>query len=143
MRNRLFALVTLFVAVALLVPAEASAQEEEFPTTVAASQGRGVVVSGREHAPGFRGKVQAAWEKQGNQRFIDIGGQKVGLAYAAGVEGTLKRVHVVTEGETDLTIVIGFYDKIATPEAVNVQETYECKRCGRVLVCSISPTCGE
>jgi hypothetical protein len=82
-------------------------------------------------------------EGRGNEQFLSVNGQTVGMAMTAGPEGRLRRVHVDAVEGSDVTVVIGFYDKIASQEAIETQETYECKRCGSVLVCSVRPTCEE
>jgi hypothetical protein len=78
-----------------------------------------------------------------NTQFLTVDGKTVGMAVSAGPEGKLNRVHVDAPADTDMTVVIAFYDKVASQAAIDTQETYECKRCGSVLVCSVRPTCEE
>ena len=50
------------------------------------------------------------------------------MALRAGPEGKLSRVHVDAAEGSDITVVIGFYDQIASTNAINVQETVETAR---------------
>lgn len=145
MRNRMLAVLAVFAAAALLTPAQASAQED-VPTTVTVGNGRTVTVGGQQHGANKKGKIPPGWTQRAdraNAQFLQVDGQTVGMALRAGPEGKLSRVHVDAAEGSDITVVIGFYDQIASTNAINVQETYECKKCGRVLVCSVAPTCGE
>jgi hypothetical protein len=145
MRNPLFLAFTALCAVALLMPERARAQEQ-VPTTVTVGQDRAVNVGGQAHGAGVKGSIPPGWtrrDSQPNAQFLNVDGQNIGMAMSAGPEGRLNRVHVDAPAGTDLTVVIGFYDKIASENAINTQETYECLKCGRVLVCSVKPQCGE
>ena len=145
MRNRLIVPLAILAAAALVLPAQASAQES-IPTTVTVGNGRSVQVGGQAHPAGKKGQIPPGWqvrEGHANKQFLTVDGQAVGMALSAGPEGKLSRVHIDASEGTDATVVIGFYDRIATEAAITTQETYECKRCRTVLVCSVSPTCGE
>ena len=145
MSNRLLLVLAVLVAGAFLLPGTASAQEA-VPATVTVGNGRTVQVGGQSHGAGRKGQIPPGWqlrEGQANAQFLDVNGQAIGMAVTAGPEGRLHRVHVDAPAGTDMTVVIGFYDRIATEAAITTQETYECKRCGSVLVCSVRPTCGE
>ena len=143
MRNRLFLAIAVLGAASLLTPEQASAQED-VPTTVTVGQGRSVNVGGNAHGAGKRGEIPPGWsvrEDRTNRQFLTVAGKTVGMVYNAGPEGKLDRVHVDASEGTDLTVVIAFYDKIASRPAIETPDTYECKRCGSVLVCSVSPSC--
>lgn len=145
MRNRLFLALTAVCAIALLLPEAASAQED-IPTTVTVGQGRSVKVGSGQHPALKKGRVPPGWTKRAdhpNAQFLEIDGESVGMAVSGGTEGKLHRVHVDAPAGSDLTVVIGFYDKIASQAAIDTQETYECKKCGRVLVCSVKPQCAD
>ena len=145
MRNRLVVAIAVLASAALLTPDQASAQED-VPTTVTVGEGRGVNVGGNAHVAGARGRVPPGWSvraDRANQQFLTVDGETVGMAVAAGPEGKLNRVHVDASAGTGLTVVIAFYDKIASQPALDTQETYECRRCGSVLVCSVRPSCEE
>jgi hypothetical protein len=145
MRNRMIAGLAVFAAAALLTPAQASAQEE-VPTTVTVGNGRTVKVGAQQYGANKTGRIPPGWTRRAdraNAQFLEVDDQVVGMALSAGPEGKLSRVHVAAAEGSDITVVIGFYDQIASADAINVQETYECKKCGRVLVCSVAPTCGE
>ena len=139
------------VALALTVlaaPREARAQDRpvDVPVTVTVGANRAVNVSGQAHPGGARGKVQAEWALSGavagNQELV-VNGVRVGMRALPTEEGRLSRVHVDTPDGTDLTLVIGFYDAIASPAAIGTPRTYECTRCGTTVVCSVRPTCQE
>ena len=145
MRNRLILAIAALTAAALMMPNGASAQQQ-VPTTVIVGQGRTLTVGSQQHGAGVHGEVPPGWEvREGrvNQQFLTVDGQTVGMAMTAGPEGRLSRVHVDAVEGSSLTVVIGFYDKISSREAIETQETYECMRCGSVLVCSVRPTCEE
>ncbi|MEJ2547219.1 MAG: hypothetical protein P8125_05315 [Gemmatimonadota bacterium] len=145
MRNPLFLAFTALCAVALLMPERARAQEQ-VPTTVTVGQNRAVNVGGQPQGAGTKGRIPAGWTRRDgrpNAQFLNVDGQNIGMAMSAGPEGQLNRVHVDAPAGTDLTVVIGFYDKIASENAISTQETYECLRCARVLVCSVKPQCAE
>lgn len=145
MRNRLILAIAALTAAALMMPNGASAQQQ-VPTTVIVGQGRTLTVGSQQHGSGVKGEVPPGWEvREGraNAQFLSVDGQTVGMAMTAGPEGRLNRVHVDAVEGSSLTVVIGFYDKISSREAIETQETYECKRCGSVLVCSVRPTCEE
>ena len=145
MRNRLVVAIAVLASAALLTPDQASAQED-VPTTVTVGEGRAVNVGGNAHAAGARGRVPPGWSvraDRANQQFLTVDGETVGMAVSAGPEGRLNRVHVDASAGTGLTVVIAFYDKIASQPAIDTPETYECRRCGSVLVCSVRPTCEE
>jgi len=145
MRNRLILATVAVTAAALLMPTGANAQQN-VPTTVTVGQGRSVNVGGQAHAAGKKGQVPPGWtvrEGRANKQFLTVDGQTVGMAMSAGPEGRLDRVHVDAVEGDELTVVVAFYDKIASQSALDTQETYECKRCGSVLVCSVNPTCEE
>ena len=145
MRSRLLIAIGVVAAAALLTPEVASAQQE-VPATVTVGQGRSVKVGDEEHGAGKRGEIPPGWSvraDRANQQFLTVDGKTVGMAYSAGPEGKLNRVHVDASEGTDLTVVIAFYDKIASRPAIETPDTYECKRCGSVLVCSVRPTCEE
>lgn len=145
MRNRLILAIAALTAAALMMPNGASAQQQ-VPTTVTVGQGRALTVGSQQHGAGVKGEVPPGWEvREGraNAQFLSVDGQTVGMAMSAGPEGRLNRVHADAVAGSDLTVVIGFYDKIGSRAAIETQETYECKRCGSVLVCSVHPTCEE
>ena len=145
MGNRLFALITILAAAMLLAPQQAAAQED-VPTTVTVGNGRSVSVGGQAHGAGKKGRIPPGWTQRAgaaNAQFLEVDGQSVGMALSAGPEGKLNRVHVDAAEGTDVTVVIGFYDQIASANAIATQETYECKKCQRVLVCSVNPQCGD
>ncbi len=145
MRNRLILAIAALTAAALMMPNGASAQQQ-VPTTVIVGQGRTLTVGSQQHGAGVHGEVPPGWEvREGraNAQFLSVDDQTVGMAMTAGPEGRLSRVHVDAVEGSSLTVVIGFYDKISSREAIETQETYECKRCGSVLVCSVRPTCEE
>ena len=145
MGNRLFALITILAAAMLLAPEQAAAQED-VPTTVTVGNGRSVKVGAETHGAGKKGRIPPGWtqrEGAGNAQFLEVDGQSVGMALSAGPEGKLTRVHVDAAEGSDITVVIGFYDQIASANAIATQETYECKKCQRVLVCSVNPQCGN
>ena len=145
MRNRLFLAIAVLGAASLLTPEQASAQQD-VPTTVTVGQGRSVNVGGNAHGAGERGRVPPGWSvraDRANAQFLAVDGETVGMAVTAGPEGKLNRVHVDAAPGSDMTVVIAFYDKIASQAAIDTQETYECKRCGSVLVCSVRPSCEE
>ena len=145
MRNRLLLAIAVLGAASLLTPELARAQQE-VPTTVTVGQGRNVKVGDNEHGAGKKGRIPPGWSvraDRANQQFLSVDNETVGMAVSAGPEGKLNRVHVDALAGTDLTVVIAFYDKIASQAAIDTQETYECKRCGSVLVCSVRPSCEE
>lgn len=145
MLNRLILSMAVLSAAALLIPHHASAQQS-IPTTVTVGQGRTVTVGGQDHAAGKKGQIPPGWQTRDGRpedRFLVVDGQTVGMATSAGPEGNLTRVHVDAPAGSDMTVVIGFYSQIASQRALDTQETYECKRCGSVLVCSVRPTCEE
>jgi hypothetical protein len=145
MRNRLFLAIAVLGAASLLTPEQASAQQD-VPTTVTVGQGRSVNVGGNAHEAGKKGRVPPGWSvraDRANTQFLAVDGQTIGMAVSAGPEGQLNRVHVDAAPGTDMTVVIAFYDKIASQAAIDTQETYACKRCGSVLVCSVKPSCEE
>jgi len=145
MPNRLLTLITVLAAAMLLSPQQATAQED-VPTTVTVGNGRSVKVGAQTHGAGKKGRIPPGWTQRAdaaNAQFLEVDGQSVGMALSAGPEGKLTRVHVDAAEGSDITVVIGFYDQIASTNAINTQETYECKKCDRVLVCSVRPQCGE
>jgi len=145
MLNRLFALITILGAAMLLAPQQAAAQDD-VPTTVTVGNGRSVTVGAQTYGAGKKGRIPPGWSRRegvANAQFLVVEGQSVGMALSAGPEGKLTRVHVDAAEGSDVTVVIGFYDQIASANAIATQETYECKKCQRVLVCSVSPQCGE
>ncbi|MGW8283853.1 MAG: hypothetical protein ACWGON_11190 [Gemmatimonadota bacterium] len=145
MLNRLIFSIAVLSAAALLIPNRASAQQS-VPTTVTVGQGRTVAVGGQSHAAGKKGQVPPGWQTRDgrpNDLFLVVDGHTVGMATSAGPEGNLSRVHVDAPAGSDMTVVIGFYTQIASQTAIDTQETYECMRCGSVLVCSVRPTCEE
>ncbi len=129
----------------LLLPDAASAQEQ-IPATVTVGADRSVQVGPQSHGAGKRGAIPPGWtvrqEKPGFQ-FLEVDGQSVGMAMSGAAEGQLNRIHVDAPAGTDLSIVIGFYDKIASPDALKNENTYECLRCQTLIVCSVSPQCAE
>ncbi len=147
MRIPTFVVVALGAA-ALVVPDAARAQgaPENIPVTVTVGPNRAVSVSGQAHAGGEKGQVAAEWALsgavQGNQELV-VNGVRVGMRARPTEEGRLSRVHVDAPDGTDLTVVIGFYDAIASPAALGTPRTYECTRCGTTLVCSVRPTCKQ
>jgi hypothetical protein len=145
MANRLGALITVFAVAVLLTPQQAAAQQD-VPTTVTVGNGRSVVVGNQTHRAGKKGQIPPGWsvrEGAPNAQFLQVDEQRVGMALSAGPEGKLTRVHVDAAEGSDITVVIGFYDQIASADAIATQETYECKKCQRVLVCSVRPQCAE
>jgi hypothetical protein len=145
MRSRFLIAIGAVAAAALLTPEVASAQQD-VPATVTVGEGRNVKVGANEHAAGRKGQIPPGWSvraDRANAQFLTVDGKTVGMAVSAGPEGKLHRVHVDAPPGTDMTVVIAFYDKIASEAAIITQETYECKRCGSVLVCSVRPTCEE
>jgi hypothetical protein len=145
MRNRLFSALAVLCAAALLLPESARAQED-VPTTVTVGQNRAVSVGGTQHGALKKGRIPPGWTKRDdhpNSQFLEVDGQGIGMALSAGPEGKLNRVHVDAPAGSDLTVVIGFYDKIASQAAIDTRETYECKKCDRVLVCSVRPQCAD
>lgn len=131
---------------ALAVPRDARAQDvpENVPVTVTVGPERQAEVSGRAHPGGTKGQVAAEWKLSGalpgNQELV-VNGVTVGMRVRPSEEGRLSRVHVDAPNGTDLTVVIGFYDAIASPAALATPRTYECTRCESTLVCGVRPTC--
>jgi hypothetical protein len=145
MRNRWLLGLTALFAVALMMPESARAQEN-IPATVTVGQNRSLMVGDQQHGALKKGRIPPGWtrsDSQPNAQFLSVDGQTVGMAMSAGPEGKLNRVHIDAPAGSDLTVVIGFYDRIASENALNTQETYECLKCGRVLVCSVRPQCSE
>ncbi|MCL7985068.1 MAG: hypothetical protein M8872_07440 [marine benthic group bacterium] len=145
MRNRFFLALTAVCAAALFLP-EAARAQEDIPTTVTVGQNRSLKVGAGQHGALKKGRVPPGWtmrDDHPNAQFLEVDGTSVGMAVSAGKEGKLNRVHVDAPAGSDLTVVIGFYDKIASQAAIDTQETYECKKCGRILVCSVRPQCAD
>jgi hypothetical protein len=145
MRSRLLIAIGVVAGAALLTPEQASAQQD-VPVTATVGQGRSVSVGDSAHAAGMRGRIPPGWSvraDRANQQFLTVDNQTVGMAVSAGPEGKLNRVHVDASAGTGMTVVIAFYDKIASQPAIDTPETYECRRCGSVLVCSVRPSCEE
>ncbi len=145
MWNRLIFSIAVVCAAALLIPNGANAQQS-VPTTITVGQGRTVTVGGQSHAAGKKGTIPPGWQARGGRpddQFLVVDGKTVGMANSAGPEGKLSRVHVDAPEDSDMTVVIGFYSQIASQSALDTQETYECQRCGSVLVCAVRPSCEE
>ncbi len=129
---------------ALLLVTPDGARAQNVPVTVTVGSGRSVNVSGQDHGGGKKGQVPAEWkesgEAPGSVEFL-VNGRRVGMRALPTEEGRLSRVHVDAPDGTDLTVIIGFYDAIASPAALSTPRTYECKRCSSTLVCAVRPTC--
>jgi hypothetical protein len=133
---------------AMTAPREARAQDapENIPVTVTVGPNRAASVSGQAHAGGAKGQVAADWALSevvpGNQELV-VNGVRVGMRVRPSEEGRLTRVHVDAPDGTDLTLVIGFYDAIASPAALSTPRTYACTQCNTTVVCSVRPTCKQ
>jgi hypothetical protein len=113
--------------------------------TVRVGGGRsGVNIGGNNQSNGSRGRVDnpglARNPNRAGHSMLTVDGQTVSMAdQGTSGEGNLTRIHV--DADDDLTAVIGFYSTIDGDQPVNRPNTYSCKKCGGVLVCSVDPQC--
>lgn len=106
-----------------------------FPRTGAPAGLRQDSISGApwiENYPGFRAlSVRVTPRSQVTTFGVKESGEK---------EGLLTRLHI-DASLPNTTVVIGFYENVATDEAVGSSQTIACKKCGSVIVCGVEPNC--
>jgi len=113
--------------------------------TVRVGGGRANVrVGNANQANGRKGRVQnpglGSDPNRAGHSVLTVDGQGVSMAnQGTSGEGRLTRVHV--DADDGLTAVIGFYSTIDGDQPVNNPNTYACKKCEGVLVCSVDPQC--
>ncbi|MGB5526340.1 MAG: hypothetical protein WBO43_10620 [Gemmatimonadota bacterium] len=113
--------------------------------TVRVGNGRsGVNIGGNNQGNGRRGRVNNPGLVRNPNRagasMLTVDDQTVSMAdQGTSGEGILTRIHV--DADDGLTAVIGFYSTIDGDQPVNNPNTYSCKKCGGVLVCSVDPQC--
>jgi len=113
--------------------------------TVRVGGGRsGVNIGGNNQGNGRKGRVNNPGLGRNPNRAgastLTVDDQTVSMAdQGTSGEGILTRIHV--DADDGLTAVIGFYSTIDGDQPVNNPNTYACKKCGGVLVCSVDPQC--
>ena len=125
--------------------APATFMQEGPKVTVRVGNGRDKVkVGGSNQNRGKKGRVDnpglARNPNRAGHSMLTVDDQTVSMAdQGTSGEGNLTRIHV--DADDGLTAVIGFYSTIDGDQPVNNPNTYSCKKCGGVLVCSVDPQC--
>ena len=125
--------------------APAAVMQEGPKVTVRVGNGRDKVkIGGKDQNRGKKGRVDnpglARNPNRAGHSMLTVDDQTVSMAdQGTSGEGNLTRIHV--DADDGLTAVIGFYSTIDGDQPVNNPNTYACKKCGGVLVCSVDPQC--
>jgi hypothetical protein len=125
--------------------APAPVVQEGPAVTVRVGNGRdNVKIGGKSQNRGKKGRVEnpglVSNPDSVGHSMLTVDDQTVSMAdEGTSGEGRLTRIHV--DADAGLTAVIGFYSTIDGDQPVNNPNTYSCKKCGGVLVCSVDPQC--
>ena len=125
--------------------APAPVMQEGPKVTVRVGNGRDKVkIGGKDQNRGKKGRVDNPGLVRNPNRaghsMLTVDDQTVSMAdQGTSGEGNLTRIHI--DADDGLTAVIGFYSTIDGDQPVNNPNTYACKKCGGVLVCSVDPQC--
>lgn len=125
--------------------APAPVMQEGPAVTVRVGNGRNKVkIGGNDQNRGKKGRVEnpglARNPNRAGHSMLTVDDQTISMAdQGTSGEGNLTRIHV--DADEGLTAVIGFYSTIDGDQPVNNPNTYSCKKCGGVLVCSVDPQC--